>query len=101
MRPTERRSRLSPRRGPTAFWLSKLRRPPLYAFAEARCKPVLCFAYVTNQMGQSGDFEKGEANGAIASLALVRAVAEAYLQTCPSPIQLAPVGSAIEPGMTR
>jgi hypothetical protein len=30
---------------------------------------------------QSGDFEKGEANGAIASLALVRAVAEAYLST--------------------
>jgi uridine phosphorylase len=51
----------------------------LYAFAEARRKPVLCFAHVTNQMGQSGDFEKGEENGATASLALVRAVAEAYL----------------------
>ena len=75
----------------------------LYAFAEARRKPVLCFAHVTNQMGQVGDFKKGEANGATASLALVRAVAEAYLgmQTCPSPIQLAPVGSAIEPSMTR
>ena len=34
---------------------------------------------MTNQMGQSGDFEKGEANGATASLALIRAVAEAYL----------------------
>jgi uridine phosphorylase len=53
----------------------------LYAFAEARRKPVLCFAHVTNQMGQSGDFEKGEANGATAALALVRAVAEAYLGT--------------------
>jgi uridine phosphorylase len=51
----------------------------LYAFAEARRKPVLCFAYVTNQMGQTGDFEKGEANCAPASLALVRAVAETYL----------------------
>ena len=51
----------------------------LYAFAEARRKPVLCFAHVTNQTGQSGDFEKGEENGATASLALVRAVAEAYL----------------------
>ena len=51
----------------------------LYAFAEARQKAVLCFAHVTNQMGQSGDFEKGEANGATASLALIRAVAEAYL----------------------
>src|ERR1700684_1923503 len=72
----------------------------LYAFAEARHKPVLCFAHVTNQMGQAGDFAKGEANGATASLALICAVAEAYLstQTCPSPIQLAPVGSAIEPG---
>ena len=53
----------------------------LYAFAEARRKPVLCFAHVTNQMGQSGDFEKGEASGATASLALVRAVAEAYLSS--------------------
>lgn len=53
----------------------------LYAFAEARCKAVLCFAHVTNQMGQFGDFEKGEANGATVSLALVRAVAKAYLGT--------------------
>jgi uridine phosphorylase len=49
----------------------------LYAFAQARAKPVLCFAHVTNQMGQTGDFEKGEANGATASLALVHAVADA------------------------
>ena len=52
----------------------------LYAFAQARAKPVLCFAHVTNQMGQAGDFEKGEANGAIASLALVHAVAETWLR---------------------
>jgi hypothetical protein len=32
-------------------------------------------------MGQSGDFEKGEANGATASLALVRAVTKAYIGT--------------------
>jgi uridine phosphorylase len=51
----------------------------LYAFGEARRKPVLCFAHVTNQMGQSGDFEKGETNGATASLALIRAIGEAYL----------------------
>ena len=49
----------------------------LYAFGEARRKSVLCFAHVTNQMGQSGDFEKGEANGATASLALIRAIGEA------------------------
>jgi uridine phosphorylase len=53
----------------------------LYAFARARGKPVLCFAHVTNQMGQEGDFEKGEANGATASLALVRAVADAWLSS--------------------
>jgi uridine phosphorylase len=51
----------------------------LYAFGEARRKSVLCFAHVTNQMGRSGDFEKGEANGATASLALIRAIGEAYL----------------------
>lgn len=51
----------------------------LYAFARARGKAVLCFAHVTNQMGQAGDFEKGEANGATASLALVHAVADTWL----------------------
>jgi purine-nucleoside phosphorylase len=56
----------------------------LYAFAEARRKPVLGCAHVTNQMGQSGDFEKGEANGATASLALIHAVAEAYLAAFPN-----------------
>lgn len=51
----------------------------LYAFAQARRKPVLCFAHVTNQMGRvEGDFEKGAANGATAALALVHAVAEAW-----------------------
>lgn len=36
----------------------------LYAFAAARGRAVLCFAHVTNRMGQiEGDFEKGEANG--------------------------------------
>jgi uridine phosphorylase len=50
----------------------------LYAFARARGQAVLCFAHVTNQMGQTGDFEKGEANGALASLTLIQAVAEAW-----------------------
>ena len=53
----------------------------LYAFAEARGKAVLCFAHVTNQMGQAGDFEKGVANGAIASLGLIEAVAGAWLRS--------------------
>ena len=34
----------------------------LYAFAQARGKSVVCFAHVTNSMGQiEGDFDKGEA----------------------------------------
>lgn len=49
----------------------------LYAFAEARKKPVVCFAHVTNQMGQiEGDFEKGEANGTADALNLVRRTAD-------------------------
>jgi uridine phosphorylase len=44
----------------------------LYAFAQARGKAVVCFAHVTNQMGQiNGDFEKGAANGTIDALAVV------------------------------
>jgi uridine phosphorylase len=51
----------------------------LYAFAEARGKAVICFAHVTNSMGQSeGDFEKGEADGVIASLRVVAATARAW-----------------------
>ena len=35
----------------------------LYTFAAVREQPVVCFAHVTNQMGQAEeDFEKGEAN---------------------------------------
>jgi uridine phosphorylase len=53
----------------------------LYAFAAARAKPVLCFAHVTNQMGQiEGDFEKGEADGSVDALAVLVATAEAILQ---------------------
>lgn len=44
----------------------------LYAFALARERPVVCFAHVTNRMGQiEGDFEKGERNGAVDSLKVV------------------------------
>jgi uridine phosphorylase len=53
----------------------------LYAFAAARNRPVLCFAHVTNQMGQvPGDFEKGEHNGATVALALIAAVRLAWEQ---------------------
>lgn len=48
----------------------------LYAFAQARKRDVVCFAHVTNQMGQiEGDFEKGEANGASDALRIARRAA--------------------------
>jgi len=52
----------------------------LYAFATARRQRVICFAHVTNTMGRiEGDFEKGEADGSAASLALVAAT----IKGCP------------------
>jgi uridine phosphorylase len=48
----------------------------LYAFAQARQKPVLCFAHVTNQMGRiDGDFEKGEADGSHDALQVIAVAA--------------------------
>lgn len=51
----------------------------LYAFAQACGRQVLCFAHVTNQMGQAGDFEKGEADGAVDTLAVLTAAADGVL----------------------
>lgn len=52
----------------------------LYAFAQARKKSVICFAHVTNQMGTvANDFEKGDADGAHAALALIHATARRWL----------------------
>jgi uridine phosphorylase len=49
----------------------------LYAFAEARKRPVLCFAHVTNQMGRvDGDFEKGEADGSKGALTVISLAAQ-------------------------
>ena len=51
----------------------------LYAFSTARQMPVLCFAHVTNQMANvAGDFEKGEADGTVDAMAVIRAVARAW-----------------------
>lgn len=45
----------------------------LYAFAEHQQQSVVCFAYVTNQMGVTdGDFEKGEHEGATGVLSLIQ-----------------------------
>ncbi len=51
----------------------------LYAFSAATGHSVICFAHVTNAMAQTeGDFEKGEADGAKATLAVVTATARAW-----------------------
>jgi uridine phosphorylase len=51
----------------------------LYAFAQSRRRAVLCFAHVTNQMAVTeGDFEKGEAAGSAASLAVIAAAARGW-----------------------
>ncbi len=48
----------------------------LYAFARAASARVLCLAHVTNVMGQAEqDFEKGEADGTAAALAVLEAIA--------------------------
>jgi uridine phosphorylase len=50
----------------------------LYAFGLSRNQPVLCFAHVTNQMARiEGDFEKGETDGARASLDVIAVAARA------------------------
>jgi uridine phosphorylase len=52
----------------------------LYAFAAARNRPVICYAHVTNTMGQvHGDFEKGEVDGSAAALKVIAATMRACL----------------------
>ena len=51
----------------------------LYAFSATSGHPVVCFAHVTNAMAQTeGDFEKGEADGTNATLAVVAAAARGW-----------------------
>jgi MFS family permease len=53
----------------------------LYALAEAKHYPIVCFAHVTNQMAQGGDdFEKGIAQGSVAALELIAQTAEHWLR---------------------
>ena len=53
----------------------------LYALASARHYQIICFAHVTNQMGQTeGDFEKGEASGSETALSVVLQTAHAWRQ---------------------
>lgn len=54
----------------------------LYSFASVRDHPVVCFAHVTNQMGQGEeDFEKGEAGGSQDALEVVAAATGAWETT--------------------
>jgi len=54
----------------------------LYAFSMATGHPVVCFAHVTNAMAQTeGDFEKGEADGTTATLAVVGAAMRAWFRS--------------------
>jgi len=49
----------------------------LYAFAQVRQKPILCFAHVTNRMERvDGDLEKGEADGGHDALQLIAIAAD-------------------------
>ena len=53
----------------------------LYAYAAARGQDVVCLAHVTNTMAVAGDdFEKGNDNGATASLTVAAAVARAVIR---------------------
>ena len=53
----------------------------LYALANAKQYETVCFAHVTNQMGQTdGDFEKGEAQGAQTSLDIMSQTAHHWRQ---------------------
>ena len=54
----------------------------LYAFAQVCHKAVICFAHVTNQMGNvEDDFEKGEADGSRDALELIATTAKTWLST--------------------
>ena len=50
----------------------------LYALAEAKRYKIICFAHVTNQMGQTeGDFEKGQSQGSFTALRILTQTATA------------------------
>ncbi len=60
------------------IWAVEMEAAALYAFARARQKPVVCFAHVTNQMGNvEGDFEKGEGDGSQDALQVISLTAKA------------------------
>jgi len=51
----------------------------LYTVAAERDRPVVCFAHVTNEMGRGDEeFEKGDAGGSTAALAVIGATLDAW-----------------------
>jgi uridine phosphorylase len=53
----------------------------LYALAWKKQTDIICFAHVTNQMGQTeGDFEKGEASGSATALYVINQTAQRWLR---------------------
>ncbi|HLJ33337.1 MAG TPA: nucleoside phosphorylase [Ktedonobacteraceae bacterium] len=51
----------------------------LYALAQAKQHDIICFAHVTNQMGQTeGDFEKGEASGCTTALDVISQTTQSW-----------------------
>lgn len=62
----------------------------LYAASQARHHQIICFAHVTNQMGQTeGDFEKGEASGSETALAVIGQTARSWRQGQTEPTRTA------------
>ena len=61
--------------------IAAMKAAALYAFAAARQKAVLCFAHVTNQMARAeGGFEKGEADGSLDALAVIKSAADGFIK---------------------
>jgi uridine phosphorylase len=51
----------------------------LYTFASERNQSVVCFAYVTNELGQGdSEFEKGDADGSTAALEIIDATVSGW-----------------------
>src|SRR5260370_30959342 len=60
----------------------------LYPLAQTRQYQIICFAHVTNQMGQSErDFVKGEASGSDTVLSVVSQTARSWRQKETEPTQ--------------
>ena len=54
----------------------------LYALAQAKNYDIICYAHVTNAMGQTeGDFEKGEASGSMTALEILSQTARGWMDS--------------------